>query len=439
MEASLGYTPASELESYDYPSPQSVESEQPETEKKKRKQWGQPVPNYKIILPPRKRAKTAEEKEQRKHERVLRNRRAADKSRQRQKAAYADMEVENAALKDALAQYQMRFGDLPGVSIPSVQSVEQEPRSSTPPQFPPNEAYHQSPATTSDSASNRPSPEPTLLYQHPDRSQHHQRNMSLTEPLFPPQEQTTHPFDQVLEPLMSLSNSNDVSDLTQYPAAILCDLQCQSQTSKDLEQQARASQVFRLFLLTLTTLMNNFTQLSISTQSTSCQMLRSLVKSLSTTSIDLEFLVNHFQLIRTLISTTTSTTSHPIFRMKLLSRLLACSPNLARLLQEATDEALQRAVSEDALLESKEAGNEWASLMSLKWSIHCLEREHQRYRLVVDKSCDESLPGLAREMGVNKMDGVDYEALERSTWRWRSDNIDQNTKEPACLASHAVC
>ncbi|KAK5081652.1 transcription factor that binds to CRE motif [Lithohypha guttulata] len=76
----------------------------PEPQKKKRKAWGQPVPEIVPILPPRKRAKTAEEKEQRKNERILRNRRAADKSRQRQKAAQAGLEQQNIDLLAENAQ-----------------------------------------------------------------------------------------------------------------------------------------------------------------------------------------------------------------------------------------------------------------------------------------------------------------------------------------------
>lgn len=94
------------LEAYPatYPTPPVAEPE-PESEgqqppKKKRKAWGQPVPPIKQILPPRKRAKTAEEKEQRKNERILRNRRAADKSRQRQKAAVADLEARQKRIED---------------------------------------------------------------------------------------------------------------------------------------------------------------------------------------------------------------------------------------------------------------------------------------------------------------------------------------------------
>ncbi|EXJ58457.1 hypothetical protein A1O7_05882 [Cladophialophora yegresii CBS 114405] len=129
-------------------------SEQPA--KKKRKAWGQPVPEIKQILPPRKRAKTAEEKEQRKNERILRNRRAADKSRQRQKAAVAELEVrqirierENAALRELLDRYQSRFGvqadfpvplptEPPLVDLDSEPSPSDLPSNSTPTPFTPS-------------------------------------------------------------------------------------------------------------------------------------------------------------------------------------------------------------------------------------------------------------------------------------------------------------
>ncbi|RMD40808.1 hypothetical protein DV735_g4348, partial [Chaetothyriales sp. CBS 134920] len=118
---SNGISPASlsvsDFSHYPTPSPAPQEIPGSEAPKKKRKAWGQPVPEIKQILPPRKRAKTAEEKEQRKNERILRNRRAADKSRQRQKAAVAEleakacrMEQEMAALRATVAGYQERFG-----------------------------------------------------------------------------------------------------------------------------------------------------------------------------------------------------------------------------------------------------------------------------------------------------------------------------------------
>jgi transcriptional activator HAC1 len=69
-------------------SSRSQESPEPTAEKKpvkKRKSWGQELPTPTTNLPPRKRAKTEAEKEQRRIERVLRNRAAAQSSRERKR------------------------------------------------------------------------------------------------------------------------------------------------------------------------------------------------------------------------------------------------------------------------------------------------------------------------------------------------------------------
>ena len=63
--------------------PSCPNSEQKGT--KKRKSWGQVLPEPKTNLPPRKRAKTEDEKEQRRIERVKRNRLAAHNSRERKR------------------------------------------------------------------------------------------------------------------------------------------------------------------------------------------------------------------------------------------------------------------------------------------------------------------------------------------------------------------
>jgi transcriptional activator HAC1 len=69
----------------------STQSQTPEPKAaKKRKSWGQVLPEPKTNLPPRKRAKTEDEKEQRRIERVRRNRLAAHNSRERKR-----VEVEN--------------------------------------------------------------------------------------------------------------------------------------------------------------------------------------------------------------------------------------------------------------------------------------------------------------------------------------------------------
>lgn len=56
-------------------------------------------PNFKSTLPPRKRAKTQEEKEQRRMERILRNRRAAQALRERKRLHFESMEAYVLALE----------------------------------------------------------------------------------------------------------------------------------------------------------------------------------------------------------------------------------------------------------------------------------------------------------------------------------------------------
>ncbi|KAF5018686.1 hypothetical protein F66182_9332 [Fusarium sp. NRRL 66182] len=103
----------------------STPSPSPAPEKKttkKRKSWGQVLPQPKTNLPPRydilalassggfintpcrKRAKTEDEKEQRRVERVLRNRRAAQSSRERKRLEVEALEQRNKELEAAIAQ-----------------------------------------------------------------------------------------------------------------------------------------------------------------------------------------------------------------------------------------------------------------------------------------------------------------------------------------------
>jgi transcriptional activator HAC1 len=83
----------------------STPSPSPAPEKrttKKRKSWGQVLPEPKPNLPPRKRAKTEDEKEQRRVERVLRNRRAAQSSRERKRQEVEALEKRNQELEQAV-------------------------------------------------------------------------------------------------------------------------------------------------------------------------------------------------------------------------------------------------------------------------------------------------------------------------------------------------
>ncbi|KAI4227605.1 MAG: hypothetical protein LQ349_006684 [Xanthoria aureola] len=67
---------------------------------KKRKSWGQELPTLKTNLPPRKRAKTEDEKEQRRIERVLRNRQTAQSSRERKRQEVEKLEGERTSIED---------------------------------------------------------------------------------------------------------------------------------------------------------------------------------------------------------------------------------------------------------------------------------------------------------------------------------------------------
>lgn len=85
------------------PAPPGTGSVSPEKKQtKKRKSWGQVLPEPKTNLPPRKRAKTEDEKEQRRVERVLRNRRAAQSSRERKRLEVEALERRNKELESAL-------------------------------------------------------------------------------------------------------------------------------------------------------------------------------------------------------------------------------------------------------------------------------------------------------------------------------------------------
>ncbi|KAF3085358.1 hypothetical protein TWF569_008021 [Orbilia oligospora] len=110
-------SPASET-----PSSPPVEDKEKNDEKKptkKRKSWGQELPTPTTNLPPRKRAKTDAEKEQRRIERVLRNRAAAHSSRERKRAEQEalekrkkEIEAENENMKNRLSQFEQEFADL---------------------------------------------------------------------------------------------------------------------------------------------------------------------------------------------------------------------------------------------------------------------------------------------------------------------------------------
>jgi transcriptional activator HAC1 len=79
---------------------------------KKRKSWGQVLPEPKTSLPPRKRAKTEDEKEQRRIERVKRNRLAAHNSRERKRQEYEILQTEKDELEANMQAYKEKMAKM---------------------------------------------------------------------------------------------------------------------------------------------------------------------------------------------------------------------------------------------------------------------------------------------------------------------------------------
>jgi len=106
---------------------------------KKRKSWGQKLPEPKTTLPPRKRAKTEDEKEQRRIERIKRNRAAAHNSRERKRVEAEQLATANEGLLKQIYDLQRRVaiqdaqlskckdllgGDLPEVDLSELVKTE---------------------------------------------------------------------------------------------------------------------------------------------------------------------------------------------------------------------------------------------------------------------------------------------------------------------------
>jgi transcriptional activator HAC1 len=197
---------------------------------------------------------------------------------------------------------------------------------------------------------------------------------------------------------VDLSNAS-FSDMTQHPAAMLCDLQCQSDEQRPWMSTSPSATMYLQLAITLCLSMTS--ALSSTILSPLTQIVNSLEKGSSltpTTSIlnMIIWLATTTASLTTSTSTTTSTTttSHSLrprfsLRIRLLRRLLSCSPHLARPLMDATLEAM-RSVSEQQLardclstgvaVSDRRFGGSTTvgSLMTLLWAIKCIDKEHRR-------------------------------------------------------------
>lgn len=188
---------------------------------KKRKSWGQVLPEPKTSLPPRKRAKTEDEKEQRRIERVKRNRLAAHNSRERKRQEYELLQDEKDRMEADLTAYQQKLARM---------EAELKFYRSKYPGEAPSTVFDLSPST-SDSFD-------TIC---PART-----STSFPSPIS--MDSMDSPRDSSCQPETPASTfeASPDFDSTQYPAAVLCDLQCQS-----ISGMASPSLVATLTYLTL--------------------------------------------------------------------------------------------------------------------------------------------------------------------------------------------
>ncbi|KAI5820560.1 hypothetical protein BZA77DRAFT_289690 [Pyronema omphalodes] len=225
-------TPASSMAS---PSPMSFDDEvnikkeggETKPPAKKRKSWGQQLPTPTTNLPPRKRAKTAEEKEQRRVERVLRNRAAAQKSREVKKQQMETIESERDQLKQTAEELMERVRQL-------------EARL----------AQYENIANTESLAR----PVSTFLF---DQEMHLQTPNTLSTTI------RLQDLDQSLgntpASTMAFEESSKSFCMTQQPAALLCDLPC-------LQKDTTSSVTWATVLRWMGSLGGSVTSLSPTTQ-----------------------------------------------------------------------------------------------------------------------------------------------------------------------------
>lgn len=421
---------------------------------KKRKSWGQVLPEPKTNLPPRKRAKTDDEKEQRRVERVLRNRRAAQSSRERKRLEVEALEIRNKELEAMLANAQKanlilveelnRFRRDSGVVTRSpspLNSLRDTPLALSQELFCSQDGHN----TSSDSAVN-------LVDQLINSTANPTVNPASLSPELAPVPDEPKIDPRAKESQSSEENSATSPDLTQHPAEMLLDLQCHKSAKvpksfQDSQTPASPALAWALQLriapsasAILSTCQRPLIQIAISLKAgfsllPTPQLLTTIIwlvtltpayrvshtstSSTSTTSSTTKPATTSPKLwqratmpLRTTASSPRSTT----LRYKSLRNILSCSPNLARPLMDATMEAL-RLVSEGCDDRVGDIGTESSAtrdqvseltrclrgivlpsrvvLMTLLWALKVEERKIQRRddaRLQVEGGTPEHQP-----------------------------------------------
>ena len=220
---------------------------------KKRKSWGQVLPEPKTSLPPRKRAKTEDEKEQRRIERVKRNRLAAHNSRERKRQEYEVLQSEKDQMEADLQSYKERMAQMEAELAFFRQKYPGEAPESLVFDLDINNTVDTiCPARTSASF-----PSPVSM-----------------DSMDSPRDSSCQPET----PASSFEAPTPEFDSTQYPAAILCDLQCRSDSVSIMgspsQQLAAILAYLTLFNLTLQSTKSLWSSTTFSTSTSSLKALQ---------------------------------------------------------------------------------------------------------------------------------------------------------------------
>lgn len=205
--------PCIKMEDFTIPPPHNLSVTKPV---KKRKSWGQELPEPKTTLPPRKRAKTDDEKEQRRIERIKRNRAAAHNSRERKRVEAEHLAVENGKLREVMESLKR---SLAHKDAQLAKCKELLPNGL--PEVPVDDSAYETSSMQSPSASSYTiDPRASLAGSAtPATSPADSAYIKIEEPTSFSMPPPVHPFPEAQPTQL---------DLTQHSAAMLCDLQCQS-------------------------------------------------------------------------------------------------------------------------------------------------------------------------------------------------------------------
>jgi len=199
---------------------------------KKRKSWGQVLPEPKTSLPPRKRAKTADEKEQRRIERVKRNRLAAHNSRERKRQEVENLQHEKNLLEQKLRQAQEVMAQM----ARQLQKLQDQTGIKLSPTLQPTTTFDFIPSLHSETINPLEASSASSTFESPALT-----TMSYDSPADSPMQPETPEHE----------SSAAEADLTQHSAAMLCDLQCRSSFSSRTTKFLLAMSYFILFNIQL--------------------------------------------------------------------------------------------------------------------------------------------------------------------------------------------